>query len=93
MRRSAPRTAKRGPASPRHPSATTVVTRPRADRTAPRVTEGRRVPAGLPAAAHRATDERPVIDGLGSALRLVPLFALLGVAGALWSVSRLRRAA
>jgi hypothetical protein len=57
------------------------------------VTEGRRVPAILPAAERRATDARPVVDGLGSALRYVPLFALLALAGALWSVARLRRAA
>lgn len=62
---------------------------------APRVVRDRTLPAAVPVAdaveRHEAA-ERPLIDSLGSALRLAPILMALALAGALCVGSRLRRA-
>jgi hypothetical protein len=55
----------------------------------------RTVPAAVPvadAAERHEAAERPLIDSLGSTLRLAPILMVLALAGALCAASRLRRA-
>lgn len=62
---------------------------------APRVVADRPARAAVPiatAADRHETAERPLIDSLGSALRLTPILMALALAGALCVASRLRRA-
>jgi hypothetical protein len=87
-------------AAPRHRRSSPVapLIRGRAHREpAPtvRVREPRATPVSVPvadAADRHETSARPVIDGLGSALRPVPILMALALAGALCVAARLRRA-